>query len=101
MENLLRHIRSESRCGRTIRKDALGSERPIEVTVPEINAKIYEIVLGYRRAKLRDIARTAKISHERAADILHQHLHMKKLPARFSAIVGNRPKTSKNETFPV
>lgn len=70
-------------CGRTSTKDAERSGRPVEVTTDEIVNKIHDIVLEDRRMKIREIAKTVNISDERVFNILHEHLGMKKLSARW------------------
>ena len=45
--------------------------------------KIHRIVLDDRKVKVREIADIVKISTERVRNILHEHLHMKKLCARW------------------
>lgn len=90
MVNLLRHLRrftsgllrfimvkQARRCPR--------SGHPIEVTTPEMVTKIHDIVLGDRRVKLKEVANTVNISYKRVSSILHEHLHAKKLLARWAS----------------
>lgn len=74
---------TDFRCGRTSTSDAERPGRPVEVTTPEMIAKIYDIVLNDRRVKVREIVEIVGISDERVRNILHQHLDMKKLSARW------------------
>uniref|UniRef100_T1H985 Diacylglycerol lipase-alpha n=1 Tax=Rhodnius prolixus TaxID=13249 RepID=T1H985_RHOPR len=63
--------------------DAERSGRPVEVTTPEIIDKIHDMVMDDRRVKVREIASAVGISNERVHNILHQHLDMTKLSARW------------------
>lgn len=63
--------------------DAQRSGRPVSATTPEIINKIHDIVMDDRRVKVREIASTVGISSERVYNILHQHLDMRKLSARW------------------
>lgn len=63
--------------------DAERSGRSVEVTGPEIIDKIHDMMMDDRRVKMREIASAVVISNERVHNILHQHLDMKKLPARW------------------
>lgn len=74
---------TEFRCGRTSTTDAERPGRPIEVTTEEMVTKIHDIVLEDRRVKVREIAKKVSISNERVFNILHEHLGMKKLSARW------------------
>lgn len=74
---------TDFRCGRTSTIDAERPGRPIEVTTPEMVNKIHDIVLQDRRVKVREIAEMVRISDERVRNILHQHLNMRKLSARW------------------
>jgi histone-lysine N-methyltransferase SETMAR len=74
---------TEFRCGRTSTSDAERSGRPIEVTTPEMINKIHDMVLADRRLKVREIAEAVGISNDRVHNILHEHLGMKKLSARW------------------
>jgi histone-lysine N-methyltransferase SETMAR len=74
---------TEFRCGRTSTTDAERSGRPIEVTNEEMINKIHDIVLEDRRVKVREIVNMVNISSERVCNILHEHLCMKKLSARW------------------
>ena len=57
--------------------------RPIEATTPETIEKIHKIVLANRRVKVSEIAETVGISAECVHNILHTHLSMTKLCARW------------------
>ena len=74
---------TEFRCGRTSTTDAERPGRPIEVTTEEMVTKIHDIVLEDRREKVREIAKKVSISNECVFNILHEHLGMKKLSARW------------------
>lgn len=74
---------TEFRCGRTSTKTIPSPGRPNEVTTPEMVNKIHDIVLDDPKVKVREIAAVVGISTERVYNILHEHLHMKKLCARW------------------
>lgn len=69
--------------GRKSCEDAHRAGRPNEVTNEVMIRKIEKIVLNDRRLKLREIAIMVGISSERVFNILHEHLNMKKLCARW------------------
>ena len=74
---------NEFKRGRTRTEDEARSGRPVEVTTPEMIAKIHRIVMDDRRMKVRDIAEIVGISVDRVHNILHEKLEMKKLCARW------------------
>lgn len=69
--------------GRTSTKTTKSPGRPNEVTTSEMIEKIYKIVLEDRKVKVREITNMVNISTERVYNILHEHLQMKKLCARW------------------
>ena len=69
-------------CGHMSTSDAEHSGCPVEATTPEID-KIHDMVMDDRRVKVREIASAMDISSERVHNILHQHLNMRKLSARW------------------
>lgn len=71
------------RFGRTDTDDAKRSGRPNEAVTAENIKKIVEIVKKDRKVKVRELADIVKISRERVGFILHEHLGMKKLCARW------------------
>lgn len=74
---------TEFRCGRTSTKTIPSPGRPKEVTSKEIVNKIHDIVLEDCRVTITEIADIVKISTERIHNILHEHLGMRKLSARW------------------
>ncbi|XP_055916969.1 protein GVQW3-like [Eupeodes corollae] len=74
---------SEFKKGRVSTSDESRSGRPVEVTTPDMIEKIHQIVLEDRRLKVHEISKTCKMSNERVQNILHQHLRMQKLCARW------------------
>jgi len=74
---------SEFKMGRVSTSDEARSGRPVEVTTSEMIEKIHKIVLEDRRLKVHQIAETCRMSAERVRNILHNHLDMEKLCARW------------------
>ncbi|XP_055918683.1 protein GVQW3-like [Eupeodes corollae] len=74
---------SEFKKGRLSTSDEPHSGRPVEVTTPDMIEKIHQIVLEDHRLKVHEIAKTCKMPNECVQNILHQHLHMQKLCARW------------------
>lgn len=71
---------NEFKRGRT---SVFDEERPKELTDVEMFNKIRDIVLEDGQLKVNDIAKKVKISYERAENILHEHLGMRKLSDRW------------------
>jgi hypothetical protein len=71
------------RNGHTSTSNAERSGRPVEATTLEIVDKIHDMVMDDRRVKVQEIASAVGISSERVHNILHQHLNMRKLSARW------------------
>lgn len=74
---------AEFKRGRSDTKDAQRSGRPKEVTTEEMIEKIHDIVLDDPKVKLREIVEKTNVSYERVHNILHEHLGMRKLTARW------------------
>lgn len=74
---------AEFKRGRTSTATIPSTGRPKEVVTEENIKKILDIVMNDRRVKLREIVEMVNISYERVFNILHEHLHMKKLSARW------------------
>lgn len=69
--------------GRESIEDDPRSGRPISVVTEENTEKVKKLVLEDRRIKVWQIAEALGISKERVGEILHQHLHMTKVSARW------------------
>ncbi|XP_063387179.1 histone-lysine N-methyltransferase SETMAR-like [Cydia fagiglandana] len=69
--------------GRESIEDDPRSGRPISVVTEENVAKVKKLVLEDRRIKVWQIAEVLGISKERVGEILHEHLHMSKVSARW------------------
>ena len=69
--------------GRISTNNEPRSGHPVEVTPPEITEKNHKIILADRRVKVREVAESIRITTERIRNILHEHLTMKKLCARW------------------
>lgn len=74
---------SEFKRGRTSTNDADRPGRPNEAVTEENVRKVHQVVLDDRKIKVSEIAGIIKISTERVRHILHDHLNMKKLSARW------------------
>ena len=74
---------TEFKRGRKSLGDGERSGCPKTATIDENIAKVYQMVLEDRRMKVRDIAEVMNMSKERVCHILHQHLGMRKLSARW------------------
>ena len=57
--------------------------RPSEITLPEIIDKIHFIVLSGPKMKVREVAEIVSILTERVVNMLHTHLYLRKLCARW------------------
>lgn len=62
---------------------AKRSGRPKEAIIPENVDKVLKMVRANRKVKIREIADTLKISSGSVFTILHEHLGMKKLLAKW------------------
>ena len=63
--------------------NAERSGRPNEAVSPDNFKKIHKIVWNDRKVKLRELADILKISKERVAFLLHEHLSIRKLFSKF------------------
>lgn len=73
----------EFKRGRTITPTIPSIGRPKNVVAEENIKKIPDIVMNDRRVKLHEIVEMVNISNDHVFNILHEHLHMKKLLARW------------------
>lgn len=74
---------AEFKRGRTCTDDTERLKRPNEAVTEENITKVHRIVLDDRKVKVREIADIVKISIGSVHHILHEHLCMKKLSARW------------------
>ena len=71
------------RLGRNSIKDDPCQGRPVEVVTPENIKFVEEVVLGDRHLKTREIVDFTNFSKTTVLRILHDHLHMTKVSARW------------------
>ena len=74
---------TDFRCGRTSTETLPSPGHLNEITIPEMINKIHDIVLNDPNVKEREIAEIVYISTERVVNILHTHLCMRKLCAKW------------------
>lgn len=74
---------ADFRCGRTSVLDEDREGRPKTATNEKMVKKVHQIVNADRRLKVHEIAEAAGISDEHVHSILHEHLGMRKLSARW------------------
>ena len=73
----------EFKCGRMSSEDEARSGRPLNATDEEMCKKVRDLVYSDRRIQVEEIAQTLGISHSSVSTILHEHLGMRKLTARW------------------
>ena len=71
---------TEFRCGCTNTETIPSPDRPNEINTSGMINKIHDIILNDPKVKVREIV---SISSERVASILHMHLCMRKICARW------------------
>ncbi|GBP71465.1 Histone-lysine N-methyltransferase SETMAR [Eumeta japonica] len=69
--------------GRESCEDDLRPGRPVTVVTEENVRKIEKLLLADRRIKLWQIAEELQISKERVGEIIHKHINMRKISARW------------------
>ena len=74
---------TEFLCGSMSTETVPNPGRPNEIATPEMIDKIHDIVLNEPKVKVREIAEIVSISTERVVNILHSHLCMRKLYAKW------------------
>lgn len=85
---------NEFKRGRTSTEDEQRSGRPNDVVTPEIVRKIHEIVLADNRLKIDEIVEKVGISHGSVSNVLHEHLHMKKVSERWIPCAADAENTN-------
>jgi len=70
---------NEFQRGRTSVFDELRPGAPKTATTEDNVTKIHDLVLAYRRLKIREIAETVGMSKDRVGHILHEILGLRKL----------------------
>ena len=75
---------TEFRCTRTNTETIPSPGRPIGITTPEMINKIHDFVLNDPKVKVREISEIVSMLTERVVNILHTHLYMRKLCARWA-----------------
>ena len=73
----------EFKRGRTSLDDEARSGRPLDATDEEMCKKVRDLVYSDRRIQVEEIAKALAISHGSVSTILHDHLGMRKLIARW------------------
>ena len=73
----------EFKRGRTSLEDEARSGRPLDATDEEMCKKVRDLVYSDRRIQVDEIAQALGISHGSVSTILHDHLGMRKLTARW------------------
>ncbi|GBP32131.1 Putative uncharacterized protein FLJ37770 [Eumeta japonica] len=63
--------------------------RPVTVVTEENVRKIEKLVLADRRIKLWQIAEELQINKERVGEIVHEHMNMRKISARWVPTLGS------------
>ena len=81
----------EFKCGRMSLEDEARSGRPLDATDEEMCKKVRDLVYSDRRMQVEEIVQALGISHGSVSTILHDHLGMRKLTARWV------PKSLSNE----
>ena len=73
----------EFKHGRTSLEDEARSGRPLDATDEEMCKKVRDLVYSDRWIQVEEIAQALGISHGSVSTILHDHLNMRKLTARW------------------
>jgi len=73
----------EFKCGRTLLEDDPRAGRPHEATTDDCCRDVETLVMGDRGLKVLEIAKEVGISHGSILNILHEHLGLSKVCARW------------------
>ena len=83
MVKMVQKCFTEFRCGRTSTETIPSPGCPNKTTTAEMINKIHDIVLNDPKVKVCEIAEIVSISTERMINILHTHLSIRKLCAKW------------------
>ena len=86
----------EFKRGRSSLEDNPRSGRPADVITKEMVASVETLIMNDRRIKIDYIASECKISHGSVSTIIHEHLEMSKVSARWDPETSMYRITSKD-----
>lgn len=81
--DVVKRFSRKFKCGRESLEDEPGRGRPETSTSPEMIEKVEKLVMDDRRICTKTIEQIVRISHGSVISILHDHLNMNKVSARW------------------